>query len=108
LQAAQDCAKAQKAEMAGVNNSSAKLREQIGSLEKEREMLKGQIGQGAAKVKDLEGQLLAARAKLAKLDDKTTTDALLKQRDEAVARADKDEDRIRELTLQLHRAGIWP
>jgi chromosome segregation ATPase len=106
LQAAQDCAKAQKAEAATASDFAAKLQEQIRSIQKERDTFRDQMGQSAAKAKDLESQLQTARAEIAKLNDRATS--LIKQRDEAIARADKDEDRIRQLTLQLHRAGIWP
>jgi chromosome segregation ATPase len=67
-----------------------------------------QAATAAAKVQELESQLQAARAEIAKLNNKPAQDDLAKRYAEAVARANKDEDRIRELTLQLHKAGLWP
>jgi chromosome segregation ATPase len=115
LRTAESQIKAQKVEMAGVSTSVAKLQEQMLSVQKERDEFKGRTTDATAKIKELENQLSAARAETAnaraeitKLNDKMAKDDTPKQRDEAIARANKAEDRIRELTLQLHNAGIWP
>jgi hypothetical protein len=44
----------------------------------------------------------------AKLKEFLSLQEAQKERDDAAERATKAEDRIRELTLELHRAGVWP
>ena len=91
------------------------MRLQLCSLQKERLVLKGQVTDGTDKITELSNQLQATKTDFAKLKDQIAMDDSIKQRDEAfrqrdeaLARASKAEDRVRELTLQLHRAGLLP
>ena len=108
LQTAQGNIEAQKTELTKASSSCGQLQQQTHSLQKERGTLKDQITEDEAKIKDLEGQLQTTRAEVAKLNDLITRDDTGKKLDAALTRATKAEDRIRELTLQLHNAGIWP
>jgi peptidoglycan hydrolase CwlO-like protein len=108
LQTAQGHIESQKADLIQANSSFEKTKERLEALQKERDTLKGLVDEGAAKVKDIQSQLQTAQVELAKLKNQIAKDDTVKQRDEALARATRAEDRVRELTLQLHRAGIWP
>jgi septal ring factor EnvC (AmiA/AmiB activator) len=93
--------KAQKTELATATN-------QINALQKERDAISKHASDEAAKIKELEAQLQTAKAEIAKLNDVAAVENANRTRDAALARANKAEDRIRDLTLQLHNAGIWP
>jgi chromosome segregation ATPase len=112
LQTAEGRVQTQKAELTSAGNSVGALQGQASSLQKERDTLQStlnkRISEDTTKIKELEGQLQAAKAEVAKLNNLITQDDTGKKLDAAVARANKAEDRIRELTLQLHNAGIWP
>ncbi len=108
LQTAEGRLKAQKAELATASNSVTGLQARVNALTKERDAASKQTSDEAARIKDLETQLQAAKAEVAKLKNDAVQEDMSKKLDAAVARANKAEDRVRELTLQLHNAGIWP
>jgi predicted nucleic acid-binding Zn-ribbon protein len=108
LQTAEHRAKAQKAELAAAANSVTALQARVSALQKERDTFTKQTSDEVTRVKELESQLQAAKTEIAKLKDAAAKEDLNGKLDTAVVRANKAEDRIRELTLQLHNAGIWP
>jgi chromosome segregation ATPase len=108
LQTAEGRAKAQSSELVKASNSITVLQARVNALQKERDDATGQTSNEASRVKELQDQLEAAKAENTKLNDTVHLDDTKKKLDEALERATKAEDRIRELTLQLHNAGIWP
>jgi len=108
LQTAEQNTKAQKAQLAAAAGSVTAIQAQVSAVQKELDASTKRTSNEAAKVKELEGQLQAAKAEIAKLKDTTAKEDINGQLNAAVARANKAEDRVRELTLQLHNAGIWP
>ncbi len=108
LQTSEGSVKAQRNELAKASNSITALEARVNALQKERDNATGQTTDEASKAKDLQTQLEAAKAEIAKLNDTVGLEQTTKKLDETLARANKAEDRIRELTLQLHNAGIWP
>jgi len=60
------------------------------------------------RIRELDSGVKLANAKAAQVNELASRYALATERDAAVDRAKQAEDRIRELTLELHRAGSWP
>ncbi len=108
LQTAEHQAKTQKTELAAATNSATSLQARLNALLKERDTFTRQTSDEANKVKELESQLQAAKSEIARLKDASAKENMTGKLDAAVTRANKAEDRVRELTLQLHNAGIWP
>ena len=108
LQTAEQNTKAQKAQLAAAAGSVTAIQAQVSAVQKELDASTKRTSNEAAKVKELESQLQAAKTEIAKLKDATAKEDINGQLNAAVARANKAEDRVRELTLQLHNAGIWP
>jgi len=60
-------------------------------------------------VQELEGRLQDSKTLAGKLKEYAALqERLQKERDEAVRQAQEAADRIRELTLKLQRAGVYP
>lgn len=84
------------------------VRNSLAALEQERETLATQLAAATERIGELEAKLQATDQEACKLKELLSVQEANKERDEAEARAEKAEERIRELTLQLHRSGIWP
>ncbi len=83
-------------------------RSELAALTQERDALLAQIADANARLRELDNRLLTTHMETAKLKEFLSLQEIQKERDEAAEKATKAEDRIRELTLQLHRAGVWP
>jgi len=108
LQAAQGRTRALQAELVEAQGQSEQLDAQVNTLKREREMLTAQLGAATEKVQALEEKLQTVDQEAAQLKELLSVQEANKERAEAEARAKKAEERIRELTLELHRAGVWP
>ncbi len=84
------------------------MRCELATLTKERDTLMAQVAATNEKVAELSGKLETTGLEAAKLKEFLSLQEVQKERDDAAERAQKAEDRIRQLTLELHRAGIWP
>jgi chromosome segregation ATPase len=84
------------------------MRCELAALTKERDTLMAQVAAANEKVEELSSKLETTGLEAAKLKEFLSLQDVQKERDDAAERAQKAEDRIRELTLELHRAGIWP
>lgn len=84
------------------------VRCELATLKQERDTLIGQVAVANEKVRELDSRLQTTGLEAAKLKEFLSLQETQKERDDAAERAKKAEDRIRELTLQLHRAGVWP
>jgi peptidoglycan hydrolase CwlO-like protein len=83
-------------------------RSELAALKQERETLSTQLAASADQIRKLGEKLKAAEQEATELKELLSVQEATKQRDEAKARADKAEERIRQLTLELHRSGVWP
>ncbi len=81
-----------------------KARLQMTTLIGERDTLEAKVAATTSQLQDMEGKYQALNEQMAQFNEVE----VCKERDAAFDRAKKAEDRIRELTLQLNRAGIWP
>lgn len=78
------------------------------TLKAERDTLATQLAAATDRIEELEAKLRAADQAASKLNGLPSVQKANKERDEAVARAEKAEEHVRQLTLRLHRSGIWP
>ncbi len=97
-----------RAEVAETGRLLEQVRCELAALKQERDTLIGQVAVANEKARELESRLQTTGLEAAKLKEFLSLQETQKERDDAAERAQKAEDRIRELTLQLHRAGIWP
>jgi chromosome segregation ATPase len=84
------------------------VRSELAVLTQDREALSTQLAASADQIRKLGEKLQAAEQEATELKELLSVQEATKQRDEAKIRADKAEERIRELTLELHRSGVWP
>lgn len=108
LTAAQKDSVALREQVEQTTQALEQMRVELETLTKERDTLVSQVAAANAKVQELDGKLQTTGLEAAKLKEFLSLQDIQKERDEAAERAKEAEDRIRELTLELHRAGIWP
>lgn len=108
LQAAQEEGRTLQTQRAEAGLQLEELRSELAALKQERETLGTQLAASVEKVRELGEKMQAADQEATKTKDLLLVQEANRARDEAEARAEKAQDRIRELTLELHRAGIWP
>jgi hypothetical protein len=82
--------------------------DELAALQQQQELLNARVTETAAELRDTEGLLETASAERNRLTELLDLQKATEERDEATTRAEKAEERIRQLTLELHRAGVWP
>ncbi len=97
-----------RAQLANSGSLLGKARSQMSALVEERDTLKAQAASTSRQLQDVDGQLQALKEEMAKFKEIVSLQQVADERDDALERAKKAEERIRELTLQLNREGIWP
>jgi len=81
----------------------------LASFRQAHDVLITQVAATTARVQELEGRLQDSKTLAGKLKEYAALqERLQKERDEAVRQAQEAADRIRELTLKLQRAGVYP
>jgi len=95
-------------QLAQAGHQLEEVRVNLSALEQERETLSTRLAAAMHRIGELERKLQATDQEACKLKELLSVQEANKERDEAKARAEKAEERIRELTLELHRSGIWP
>jgi len=108
LDAARDQGRVLQKQLAQAGHQLEEVRVNLSALQQERETLSTQLAAATRRVSELETKLQVTDQEMSKLKGLPSVQKANKERDEAVARAEKAEDRVRELTLRLHRSGIWP
>ncbi|MEN6423831.1 MAG: hypothetical protein ABFD90_17755 [Phycisphaerales bacterium] len=84
-------------------------RADLASFRQVHDTLITQVGTTTSTVQDLEARLQESKVQAGKLKEYTALqEQLKKERDEAVSQARDAAERIRELTLKLQRAGVYP
>ncbi len=83
-------------------------RAELAKVMADRETLDSQLNTSAEKIQELETKFEMASAEANQLQKLLSLHDARLERDAAEAKAKKAEERIRELTLQLHRSGVWP
>lgn len=81
----------------------------LASFRQVHDVLITQVGATTSRVQELEARLQESKVQGGKLKEYAVLEEQLKkERDEAVGQAQNAAERIRELTLQLQRAGVYP
>ena len=80
----------------------------LAKLTQERDSLGTKVSTTTEKIEELEVQYQAASAEADQLKQLLSLHDAAMERDAAKEKAKQAEERIRELTLELHRSGIWP
>ena len=93
---------------AAARRSLEKVESEMAKLMQERDTLDTQLSTSTEKIQELEIEYQAASTEADKLKQLLSLHDATLERDAAKDRAKKAEERIRELTLELHRSGIWP
>ena len=83
-------------------------RSELTALMQERDTLSTQVATCTGQIQELEKKLQSADEEAAKFRELLSLHEISKERDAAVAKAQEAEERIRALTLELHRSGVWP
>ena len=81
---------------------------EVSALTEERDGLKEKVASTTGQLQDVQGKLEELKQEMTQFKEFVSMQKLAKERDEAEEKAKKAEERIRELTLQLNRAGVWP
>lgn len=115
VKTAQERGEALETQLAEAGLELEQVRSELAAVTQQREALETQLAASAEKVGQLEAKLLTTDEEATKLKELLSLHEVTQERDTAKAheeeakdRAEKAEERIRELTLQLHRAGLWP
>jgi chromosome segregation ATPase len=95
-------------EVANAGSLLEKARLEIAALVEERDGLEEKVASTAGQLQDVQGKLEELKREVAQFKEFVSLQELAKERDDAQEKAKKAEERIRELTLQLNRAGVWP
>lgn len=84
-------------------------RSDFASFRQVHDTLITQVATATAKLQEFESKFQDAKNQTTKINEYTTVqEQLKKERDEALAQAKDAAERVRELTLRLQRAGVYP
>ena len=96
------------AELARVTQLLESTRSNLTHLTAEHNSLGAQVTTTAAKLQQLETTVQQASAQMAKFDGAGAMEKVVQQRDKALAQSKQSDEQIRQLTLKLQKAGIFP
>lgn len=108
LKAAQQGNDSLRAQLVSADARLDQGRAELNALTEERDGLKAQVASATSQLQELDTNFKALQQEMAKFREVVSLQQVADERDKALERAKKAEERIRELTLQLNRAGIWP
>lgn len=84
------------------------LRSELASLKNGHSLLATQLTTTVAKVQQLETAVQQTNERLANSVDPKVLEQVTKERDEALAQTKQSDDQVRQLTLKLQKAGLFP
>jgi septal ring factor EnvC (AmiA/AmiB activator) len=84
------------------------LRFELASLKDGHHSLEAQVTTTVAKLQKLETTVQETSARVANAVDPKVLLQATKERDEAIAQSKQSDDQVRQLTLKLQRAGLYP
>jgi peptidoglycan hydrolase CwlO-like protein len=93
------------------NQLNARLestRSELAGLTEGHKSLGTQVTATANKVQQLEATIRQASERLAKFSESGALQKITKERDEALAQTKESDEQVRQLTLKLQKAGIYP
>jgi chromosome segregation ATPase len=84
------------------------LRSELASLRKGHNSLETQVTTTVTRLQQLETAVQQTSERVAKSVDPKTLLQVTKERDEAIAQTKQSDDQVRQLTLKLQKAGLFP
>ena len=96
------------AELAQVTRLLESTRSNLARLTEGHNSLGTQVTTTAAKLQQLETTVQQASEQMAKFDGAGTLEKIAQQRDKALAQSKQSDEQVRQLTLKLQKAGIFP
>jgi chromosome segregation ATPase len=97
-----------RAQLASADALLEQARDAMNALTVERDELQTRVTATTKQLREVDTQLEALKKDMAEYKELVSMQEVAEERDDARRRAEKAEERIRELTLQLNRAGVWP
>lgn len=96
-------------ELKDLSKTIESTRADLASFRVVHDTLIAQVAASTAKVQEIESRIQETKTQAGKLNEYAALqEQLRKERDEALTQAKDATERIRELTLQLQRAGVYP
>jgi chromosome segregation ATPase len=96
------------AELTRVTQLLESTRSNLARLTAEHTSLGTQVTTTAAKLQQLETTVQQAREQMAKFNGAGAMEKIVQQRDQALAQSKQSDEQIRQLTLKLQKAGVYP
>lgn len=96
------------AKLAQVTQLLESTRSNLARLTTEHNALGTQVTTTAAKLQQLETTVQQASAQMAKFDGAGMLEKIAQQRDAALTQSKQSDEQVRQLTLRLQKAGIFP
>lgn len=95
-------------ELAQVTRLLESTRSNLARLTEGHNSLSTQVTTTAAKLQQLETTVQQASEQMAKFDGAGALEKIVEQRDTALARSKQSDEQVRQLTLKLQKAGVFP
>ncbi|MBM4025320.1 MAG: hypothetical protein FJ280_07925 [Planctomycetes bacterium] len=99
---------AMQTELASLTRLLESTRSQVARLTEGHSTLGTQVATTAAKLQQFETTVQQTSERLTKFSESAVLERITKERDEAMTHAKRGDDQIRQLTLKLQKAGIYP
>jgi len=96
------------ADVAALTRLLQGARAELASLKEQHSTLEAQVTTTVAKLQKLETAVQESSARLANAPDPKVLLQATKDRDEALAQSKQSDEQVRQLTLKLQRAGLYP
>jgi len=96
------------AEMAAITHLLQGVRSELAGLKDGHSSLEAQVTTTVAKLQMLETAVQQTSERVANAVDPKVLLQITKERDEALAQTKQSDDQVRQLTLKLQRAGLFP
>jgi len=99
---------AMQAELAKITRLLETTRSNLANLTEGHGALDMRVTATAAKLQQFETAVHQANERLTKFSESAVLERITKERDDAATRANQSDDQVRQLTLKLQKAGIYP
>jgi predicted nuclease with TOPRIM domain len=96
------------AKLAKITQLLESTRSDLAMLTEGHNKLGTEVATTTAKLQQLETTVQQTNGRMAEFSESGTVPQLIKQRDEAITQSKQSDDEVRQLTLKLQRAGVYP
>jgi septal ring factor EnvC (AmiA/AmiB activator) len=99
---------AMQAELAKTTRLLESTRSNLAGLTEGHNALNTQVATTAAKLQQFETTVQQTSERMAKFSESAVLQRITKERDDAISQSKQSQDQIRQLTLKLQKAGVYP